>query len=106
MPVYPERALKERARGLVVLKILISEEGVPLQVTVEKAARADLTKAAIAAAKQWRFEPARKDGRPVRSSTTLRFPFEVVQFARTPFPGAEGSAFPRRTPTKVRGRRP
>jgi protein TonB len=106
MPVYPERALKERARGLVVLKILVSEEGVPLQITVEKAARADLTKAAIAAAKQWRFEPALKDGRPVRSFTTVRFPFEGVQFARTPFPGAEGGGFPRRTPTRGRDRRP
>ncbi len=86
MPVYPERALKERARGLVVLRVLVSESGEPLDIKVEKEARADLTAAAVAAARQWRFEPARKGGRAVRAFTTVRFPFEGVQFARTPFP--------------------
>lgn len=86
MPVYPERALKDRTRGLVVLRVLVSEAGVPLEVKVVKEARADLTDAAVAAARQWRFEPARKGGRAVRTFTLVRFPFEGVQFARTPFP--------------------
>ena len=86
MPVYPERALRERARGLVVLRVLVSETGVPLEVKVEKAARADLTEASILAVWHWKFEPATKGGRPVRTHATVRFPFEGVQFARTPFP--------------------
>jgi hypothetical protein len=45
-----------------------------------------MTDAAIAAVKQWRFEPARKDGYRVRAYTRVRIPFEGVQFARTPFP--------------------
>ena len=89
MPVYPERALKERARGLVVLRVLVSETGAPVEIKVEKAARADLTDAAVAAARQWRFEPARKGGRAVRTFATVRFPFEGVQFARTPFPRSD-----------------
>jgi protein TonB len=86
MPVYPERALKDRIRGLVVLRVLVSETGVPLDVKVVKAARADLTDAAVSAARQWRFEPARKGGRAVRTFAIVDFPFEGVQFARTPFP--------------------
>ena len=86
MPVYPEKALRQRVRGLVVLKVLVSELGVPEKVTVQKGARADLTQAAVEAARQWRFEPGRKGGRAVRTTTTIRFPFEAVQFARTPFP--------------------
>lgn len=101
MPVYPERALKERVRGLVVLKVLVSEDGAPARITVEKAAREDLTRAAIAAAGQWRFEPARKNGRPVRTFTTLRFPFEGVQFARTPFQ-SNASSIERHTATPTR----
>lgn len=88
MPVYPERALKDRARGLVVLRVLVSETGVPLEVKVVKGARADLTEAAALAAWHWRFEPARKDGRAVQTYATIRFPFEGVQFARTPFPSS------------------
>jgi protein TonB len=86
LPVYPERALKERVRGEVVLRALVSETGSAVQVTVEKGVRADLDAAAVAAALQWRFEPARKNGRAVRTNATIRFSFEGVQFARTPFP--------------------
>lgn len=84
MPVYPEKALRERVRGLVILRVLVSETGEPLEVEVVSGARRDLTDAAIAAAKQWKFEPARKDGSAVRSRATVRFQFEGIQFARTP----------------------
>jgi protein TonB len=83
-PVYPERALKERVRGLVILRVLVAEDGLPVRVSIDKPAREDLTQAAIEAAQQWRFQPARKDGRPVRTFAILRFPFEGVEFARTP----------------------
>ena len=86
MPVYPERALKERVRGAVTLKVLVSETGVPLTAEVEKGVRTDIDSAAIFAAMQWRFEPARKGGHPVRTFATVSFSFEGVQFARTPFP--------------------
>jgi periplasmic protein TonB len=86
MPVYPPKALKERVRGIVVLRVLVDESGRPAEVHIEQGARADLNEAAVEAAKQWRFEPGRKDGHPVKSSTRVRFPFEGVQFARTPLP--------------------
>ncbi len=100
MPVYPERALKERVRGGVTLKVLVSESGVPLTAQVEKGVRADIDRAAIAAAMQWRFEPALKGGRAVRTFATVSFSFEGVQFARTPFPlelspGVSPTATPR-----------
>ena len=84
MPVYPERALKDRVRGLVILRVTVSETGVPTDVSVQKPGREGLTEAAVQAAKQWRFEPGRKGGRAVRTYATVQFPFEGVQFARTP----------------------
>jgi len=57
-----------------------------MKVDVVKGVRKDIDDAAVAAAMQWRFEPARKDGRAVRTTTEVRFSFEGVQFARTPFP--------------------
>jgi protein TonB len=71
---------------VVVLRVLVSETGDPLEVRVERGAREDLNEAAVAAARQWRFEPAKKDGRAVRSYARVRFPFEGIQFARTPLP--------------------
>jgi len=110
MPVYPEKALTQRVRGLVVLKVVVSELGVPEKITVQKGARADLTQAAVEAARQWRFEPARKGGQAVRATTTIRFPFEGVQFARTPFPQMtvtrEPKLTPKPTPTPKRTPKP
>ena len=103
MPIYPERALKQRVRGVVVLKALVSETGSPLKVDVEKGVRADLDAAAVSAALQWRFEPARKDGRAVRTFATIRFSFEGIQFARTPFPLNPSANPPRLTATPKRG---
>jgi TonB family protein len=81
---------------VVVLQVLVSETGEPLQVRVEQGARAGLTEAAVEAVKQWRFEPATKNGKPVRTFATVRIPFEAIQFARTPFPD------PAASPTRVR----
>jgi protein TonB len=86
MPVYPAEALKKRVRGNVVLRVLVDENGEPKDIKVVQGARSDLNDAAIAAARQWRFEPATKKGWPVRTYTTVRFSFEGVQFARTPLP--------------------
>ena len=86
MPVYPPEALKQRVRGVVVLRVLVDEQGRPAEIRVEQGARSDLNEAATEAARQWRFEPGRKDGRAVKSYARVRFPFEGVQFARTPLP--------------------
>jgi TonB family protein len=101
MPVYPERALQQRVRGEVILLVRVSETGEPLEARVTKHVRDDVDAAAVAAAMQWRFEPARQKGRPVRTDAVVRFSFEGVQFARTPFPSeAELSATPS-TPTRT-----
>jgi len=92
MPVYPADALKQRVRGNVSLRVLVDENGTPTDVKVERGTRSDLNQAAVEAARQWRFEPARKGGKPVRSYATVQFSFEGVQFARTPL-------FEGRTPT-------
>jgi len=87
MPQYPEAALKARVRGTVILRVLVSHTGIPLDIRIERGVRPDINEASIEAARHWRFQPATKNGQPVRTFTTLRFPFEGVQFARTPLPG-------------------
>jgi len=73
-----------------VLRTLISETGVPLDTQVVQGAPGGLTEAAVAAVAQWRFEPALAGGSPVRTYTTIRIPFEGVQFA-TPTPREEAA---------------
>ncbi|MFN2386421.1 MAG: TonB family protein, partial [Thermoanaerobaculia bacterium] len=79
-PVYPPDALRARIRGLVILAVLISESGTPLEVRVIQRARAGLTEAAVEAVRRWRFEPAQKSGVPVTTWTTVRIPFEAIPY--------------------------
>jgi TonB family protein len=98
-PVYPPDALRRRVRGLVVLRVLVSETGSPLQLEVVQGAPGGLTESALAAVAQWRFEPAMAGGSPVRTHTLIRIPFEGVQFA-TPTPSEE-TVRPREAPREV-----
>lgn len=85
----------------MVLRVLVSEKGEPVEIRVEKG-RTGLTDAAREAVRQWRFEPATKAGRPVRTFTTVEIPFEAILFARTPFPEAPA---PAPSPTRVKSNR-
>jgi TonB family protein len=75
-PAYPRSAVLARARGVVILRVLVSEEGIPLQVEVVQGVRPDLNAAAVTAIKRCVFEPAIVGGRPVRSTTMVSVPFQ------------------------------
>jgi TonB family protein len=75
-PIYPRAALQARVGGVVILRVIVSEEGEPVQVDVVQGVRPDLNAAAVSAIKRCLFEPGRVDGRPVRSSTTVSVPFQ------------------------------
>ncbi len=75
-PTYPPMALQARIGGLVILRVLVSETGQPIEIEVVRAATAGLTEAAVAAVKKWTFAPARKGDTPVRAWTTVPIPFE------------------------------
>jgi len=75
-PAYPPLALQAHIGGVVILKVLVSETGQPLEIEVSRAGRAGLTEAAIAAVKRWTFTPARRGETPVRAWTTVPIPFE------------------------------
>ncbi|HTO86657.1 MAG TPA: TonB family protein [Thermoanaerobaculia bacterium] len=75
-PVYPPVALKARIGGLVILRVLVSETGQPLQVEVLRGAPAGLTEAAVAAVRKWTFTPARRGDTPVSAWMTVPIPFE------------------------------
>ena len=93
-PVYPEAARKVGIQGLVILTVTINEEGtvsgaVPLEeaptigsdgniVRINKVQRhPELEPAAIAAARKCKFNPAEKDGRPVKVKMNIPFRFRL-----------------------------
>ncbi|HJV48130.1 MAG TPA: energy transducer TonB [Geothrix sp.] len=75
-PVYPEFARRARIQGPVVLLMTVDEQGQPTQVQVLEGHPA-FHEAAVQAARQWRFEPARMDGRPVSATFRLTLKFAL-----------------------------
>ncbi len=75
-PSYPPLALQAHIGGIVVLRVLVNEKGLPAEIAVSRAGRAGLTEAAVRAVKDWTFQPAVKDGVPVKTWMSIPIPFE------------------------------
>jgi protein TonB len=79
-PTYPPAAVRAGVEGTVVLVISIDANGNVLNVEVEKSSRnRDLDRAAIAAAKKWRFSPQIENGKPVASRVRVPVDFNLNQ---------------------------
>jgi protein TonB len=78
MPEYPRAALRNGQEGSVLLSIAVDARGVPTDVQVVRRSGShdrDFDRAAITAARQWRFEPAMRGGKPVPSTVQLPVDF-------------------------------
>jgi protein TonB len=66
-PKYPAAARKRGDQGTVYVRALVKKDGKPVQVAVAsgKGVSPALDEAAVAAVKQWAFEPAKSKGKPV-----------------------------------------
>ncbi len=78
-PKYPEKARKAGVQGMVILKVKVSDTGSVAAVQVEEGVEghAELDEAAVEAVKQWRFEPAQKDGKPVAIEVQIPVKFRL-----------------------------
>lgn len=77
-PVYPETARRRGQTGWVKLRLMIDEYGKVKEAEVVEASPAGVFDAAtLQAFEQARFEPARKQGRPVRYEGYFRVMFEL-----------------------------
>ncbi|MFC2161637.1 energy transducer TonB [Acidobacteriota bacterium] len=74
-PVYPEIAKRARVEGIVILNVRTDEDGRVDQVKVANSKDSLLTRAAIEAVKQWRYEPFYSRGvrYPIVFNVTVRF---------------------------------
>ncbi len=74
-PNYPEEYRQERLSGVVKLQCVINTEGVAVDIEVLQSFNAAFDHNAIAALRQWRFEPAKRNGVvvPVRVKFEISF---------------------------------
>jgi protein TonB len=78
-PVYPPRCLRMGIEGRVKVRVLVGENGRPQEVALgESSGDAALDQAAMDAVRDWRFEPAKRNGVPVRAWAVVPVEFQLI----------------------------
>jgi TonB family protein len=76
-PQYPPEARAEHLEGEVIVKATIGKDGRVSNVRATRSTRDDFAAATIAAARQWTFEPATLEGKPIAVDYALTFRFRL-----------------------------
>ncbi len=77
-PEYSEEARKAKFQGTVVISIIVDERGLPTNFKVVRPLGLGLDEKAIEAVQKWRFQPGRKDGRPVAVLANVEVNFRLL----------------------------
>src|SRR5438093_605362 len=77
IPQFSEEARKARFQGRVVLDTIVQEDGSVRIVRVARGIGFGLDEQAIAAVVQWRFKPARMNGKPVPVAMNIEVTFNL-----------------------------
>ena len=76
-PEYSEEARKAKYQGTVVLWLVVDPTGHPQNVKVARSLGMGLDQKAIEAVRNWKFEPAEKDGKPVPVQINVEVNFRL-----------------------------
>ena len=77
-PIYPEELRRQRIGGTVLLRVVIRPDGSLESVVLEKSSGyTALDESALAAVKQWRFQPARRGAVATRFEAVLPIRFAI-----------------------------
>ena len=76
-PEYSEEARHAKFQGTVLLWVVVGPDGRPRDVRVQRSLGMGLDEKAIAAVRQWKFEPAMLDGRPVAVQVNIEVNFHL-----------------------------
>ncbi len=79
-PQYPDLARSHRITGTVILCAIISKQGTMSSLDVISSPSPLLTEAAIAAVKQWTYQPYLLNGSPVEVATTVTVNFNIRHY--------------------------
>lgn len=86
-PRYTPQARRALVQGTVVLEVVVDERGAPARISTISPIGFGLDDRAQEAVSQWVFRPGRKDGKPVKTITTVTVDFRL--FHRTFDPTAD-----------------
>src|SRR5579859_680855 len=76
-PEYTEEARNAKTQGTCILWLIVDDQGNPRDIKVVRGLGHGLDAKAIDAVKQWRFQPALKDGHPVNVQISVEVGFRL-----------------------------
>ncbi len=76
-PEYSEEARKAKYQGTCVLWVVVGADGKPRDIRVARTLGLGLDEKAIEAVKTWRFEPGKKDDKPVATMINVEVTFRL-----------------------------
>jgi TonB family protein len=76
-PEYSEEARKAKYQGVCVLKLVVGPDGHPRDISVSRSLGLGLDEKAMEAVRNWKFEPALKDGKPVAVAINVEVQFRL-----------------------------
>lgn len=76
-PDYTEEARRAKKQGTCILWLIVDSAGHPRDIRVARGLGFGLDAKAVEAVKQWRFQPALKDGRPVDVQISVEVEFRL-----------------------------
>ena len=83
-PIYPITQLREHRSGKALIEFTIDQQGIPRDFSILKTDYRYFATHAIIAVREWRFQPAMKNGRPV--AARIRIPFYYGYLGPWPAP--------------------
>ena len=82
-PEYSKEARAAHYQGTCVLWLIVGADGKPRNIRVTRPLGQGLDEKAIEAVRTWRFEPARKDSKPVTVQINVEVTFQLYQDQNT-----------------------
>lgn len=76
-PQYPQRMRADGVSGVVVVTMVIDDAGKVIACQVAKTSNDAFNEPALAAVRNWVFEPAKVSGKAVRAKVSIPLKFEV-----------------------------
>jgi periplasmic protein TonB len=77
-PTYPSTLLSKGVGGRVMISCVVDASGQVVSSSIKQSSgHSELDKAALAAVARWKFKPAVKEGRSIKSTCSVPFNFEV-----------------------------
>ena len=76
-PEFSDQARRKHFQGTCVLGLVVGEDGMPRNIKIIKPLGMGLDEKAIETVRSWKFEPARKDGKPVAVEIAIEVDFHL-----------------------------